>query len=227
MKSLIQKSLILSVVLIACAGVSITSQAASYTFVMNTEFGTPSGSPTVEGSVTATFADDSSVANGVDLTLSVSGLAFSYYNVNTIWFDVASTYANTLSASVIPADTIGTFTAGTLGQSSTKSSQVDGSGDYFNTWLNTWASFENGDSVTYLLTSSVTGLSAADFDETDSSGTYNAATWINAMASEQYELFYLGATGGSSSVPEAGNTAILLGLALIGLAGMTRKMRTV
>ena len=79
--------------------------------------------------------------------------------------------------------------------------------------------FGNGKSITYLITSTVAGLSSADFARKDSNGTYYAAAAIDDATGK----LFVATSGQTSSVPDAGSTAALLALALLGLGGAGRK----
>jgi PEP-CTERM motif len=192
-----------------------STQAAGFVYNLTTYYDI-AGSPIQSGGLTATFQD---VAGGVDLTLSVSGLGQSYYNVNTWWIMANSTYANTFTFA--KQSSTGTFTAPTLNQRATPTSEAGNDG-YFNTWLNGWATFENGDSITYLITSTKSGLTSAAFNLLDSptsgsygsGGTYYSAAYVNGNSSPPTSSFYIGSTT-SSPVPEPTS------LALAGLGGLS------
>ena len=223
-RRLIRAGVVGGAVLLGGAGLGFNTQATTITMNLNDVFET-AGSPNTSGTLTATFQD---VSGGVDLTLSVSGLAASYYNVNTWWFNVASGYANTLSAAYV-SGSAGLPTSVSLGQGSSEA----GTGGYFNLWYNNYDNnFVNGDSITYLLTSSVAGLTASDFAYTDSltsggvpgSGSYYAAAEIFGGDSGGTQLFYEGATGYSSGVPDGGTTLGFLGASLACVWGLKRKI---
>ena len=86
----------------------------------------------------------------------------------------------------------------------------------------------NGKSITYLITSSLAGgVSATDFVYKDvTSNTYYAAAMIDDAdnGGKGSPGLYVGATGTTTtSVPDAGSTAALLALALLGMGGARRK----
>jgi hypothetical protein len=192
MKALLQKSVIGSLFLLACAGMSIRSQAATYTMVATDVFETAGSPITTGGTLTATFQD---VSGGVLLTLTVTGLQESYYNVNTWWFNVAAAYANTLTVTLVSTTegSGGAFTIPSVNQRTTPTSE-SGNNGYFNLWLNGWENFGNGDSITLLITSSDPGLSASDFVRLDSptrgsyapGGAFYTAAQINAGQDAEY-----------------------------------------
>src|SRR5271155_5616790 len=212
----LQKGLIGSALVLAFVGIGINSKGATYLMDPTNVFDTANG-PNTSSGITATFQDISSGV--VDLTLSVSGLYASYYNINTWWFMAKSTYADTFSISTVSQ--IGSFTVPTFNQRSSPSSEAGNDG-YLNTWFNGSQNFENGDSVTYKITSSVSGLTASDFVNLDSptggsyasGGTYYSVAYILG-SSQENQSFYIGATG-VTTVPEPGTaTFALLGLATL------------
>lgn len=229
MQRLTNKGILGGVILLPFLALSAHSQSTIYTMDANVFFDT-SGAPIQTGGLTAIFHD---VPGGVDLTLSVSGLGESYYSVNTWWFMTDKTYAGTLKFT--EQSSTGSFTSPVLNQSATPTFEA-GNGGYFNTSLNGWANFENGDSITYLITSSKSGLTAVDFDNLDSlksgtyakdtsrdsKGDYYTAAYVTGDTSSSECCFYLGAT--CSVVPEPGTSITIVGLALFGLREIVKRL---
>jgi hypothetical protein len=225
----LQKSIVGGVLLLLCAGMRMNSRAATIT-MDPTNFYDVSDGPIETSGLTATFQDVSSGV--VDLTLSVSGLGESYYNVNTWWFMASSTYANSFTISEISQT--GSFTIPTFSgnQRATPTSEAGNDG-YFNLWCNGSQNFEDGDSVTYKITSSVSGLTASAFDNKDSptsgsyasGGSYYTAVYIIGNSQENAN-FYIGAT--TTTVPEPTTAGcFLLGLgALACCQRFTKNRRT-
>ena len=231
MKAIIQKVVTGSVFLLVCAAMSITSQAATYTMDANTVYEVAGSPSSPGGDLTTTFQD---VSGGVQMTVAVSGLAQSYYNVNTWWFMVNNTFANSLTFTEQSASSGVTLPA--ISERATPTSEAGNNG-YFNVWFNTFnGNFGNGDSITYLITSTTAGLTAAAFNVKDSptsgsygsGGAYYTAIQVNAGASGGSYYFWLGSTAATLvPVPEPGSSSfVVLGLA-IGLGAVTRKMRKI
>ena len=196
--------------------------------------------------VVATFTD---VAGGVQLNISNPGLGFagsgSYEHVGTnaghdglllnvtpaqighLTFAVQSTTigATLSNGNLMPAGaSIATFAVTQLsnGYDSSPGKLFDINIPFAEADVLT--EFGNGKSITYLITSSLAGgVSAADFDLKDSSGTYVAAAAIDDAQAGTY----VGATGVTSNIqqiPDAGSTATLLALGLLGMGGLRKKL---
>ena len=85
--------------------------------------------------------------------------------------------------------------------------------------------FGNGKSITYLITSSLAGgVTAADFDLKDSSGTYYVAAAIDDAKPGLY-VAASGVTSNIQQIPDAGSTATLLALGLVGMGGLRAKLK--
>lgn len=196
--------------------------------------------------VVATFTD---VSGGVQLVISCPGLGFAgsgnYEHIGTgsghdgLLLNVTDTQVGKLtfayqSMTVAPTTSNGMSLAGaTIDHSFAVTQALNGydagAGQKFDINMpfaehDISTEFGNGKSITYFITSSLGGgVSTADFSLKDSSGTYYAAAAID----DANKGLYVGSTGVTSSissVPEAANTATLLGLAMLGLGGFKRKL---
>jgi hypothetical protein len=222
LKPTIRKTLQACLILLAFMGVSGGSRAAVFTIDATTVFdGNAEGSTP---SLTAVFTDLST--GTVRLTLSASGLTSSELpNVNTWWFDLANNVASTYNDKLTFTfeSQTGTFTDPSWNQrSGLFQSEADSAG-YYDFWLNGFGSgssgFADGDSITYNITSSASGLVAADFIQISSttSGSYTSGSSPDGNYYSAVELndgqdspYYVGAT----AVPEpAAGVITLLGLA--------------
>jgi hypothetical protein len=93
--------------------------------------------------------------------------------------------------------------------------------------------FDQQSSITLKFTSSVSGLDAADFLLPDATGNQaNSPNGIYYLGAD-IEDGSVGTAGGgasistnSSGVPDAASTAMLLGMAMIGVVGLRRKLST-
>jgi hypothetical protein len=227
-------------IVLICAGMAIHSQAATVTedatVVFNgIDYGTTP-------SAMAIFTDLS--PGEVQLTLSVAGLStVSDANVNTWWLNVTSAYFGNLTFTY--KSQVGSFQDPSIhAASSIYGTEADDAG-YYDYYINNFGAgsqaFTNGESITYDITSSVTGLDAADFVQlaSTSHGTYTSAPpntdgdYYDAVELNdgQYSPYFLGDAAdplpAPAPAPDGGSTSAFLGLALIGMGGMAKKIRQV
>jgi hypothetical protein len=230
--------------LVAFGGMSASSQAATVALDADTVFLTSNSPITTGSAATATFED---VTGGVQLKLSLSLPSEpSYYNANTWWINLtssaASTYNGTLTFTEKSASAglqIPDVTVSSAAQPF--ASEADAAG-YYDIWFNNFDNtFVNGDSITYLITSSEPGLTAEDFAGLSSTtqnsytappgspdGNYYTAVEIYGGASDENQLYYLGSTttGSPGPLPVPLPAAALLFPAGAFVAALvTRKLR--
>ena len=211
-------------VLIAVVAITLQTAQAAPIYTLNTVIPI-SGTPPTGSSVTANFKDG--VPGEVYLTIDFNQGAGSGFSLSSIGFNfansVASTYNNTLSATV--AGSIGTVGSASpvVHQYSTLYGSGAMGGDYYCVYIDTFNQlFVSGDEITFAFTSSVGGLTAADFLGLSSTtqgsyhaDTYYAAALIYHSGGPYYDL------AATTSVPEP-SPAILAGLGLIGLLVVQR-----
>jgi hypothetical protein len=209
--------------------------AISFTFNLDTEFSgaqAPGGSPPW---LSATFAD--TVPGTVSLTLSASpagGTGLTGTENVVEWdFNVASPFVGNLSFSPTSA----TLPSGgqLVGiQQGLDAFKADGDGLYdilFSFGSGAGKGFGPGDTLAVTITSpSVAGLDASDFNllSADDGGHgpfFTAAHVQNTTGAGSGGSGWIAPSGGPT-VPDAGSTAILLGIALLGMEGLRRRFRT-
>jgi len=185
--------------------------------------------------VVATFTD---VAGGVQLEITCPGLGFAgsgdYEHINQgtgLLLDVANSYVGALTFTET-AWTVDTSNPKVLGSTITPATITQGanaytgaaSGQKFDINMsfaeNDQTELGYGKTITYLITSTVGGLAAADFAQLDASGNYYAEASID----DANKGLYIGATGYSNNtVPDPVSTVTFLGLALCGVGVLSRK----
>ena len=202
----------------------LSFQASALQFPLNVEFSgalSPVGPPPW---LVATFTDIS--PDTVRLSLDATGLSDAEF-VSEWMFNVNESFIGGLSFSKVGG--VGTFDDPVIGQA-LDNFGADGDGDFDIQFAFETAEagrFGAGELVAYNITA--TGLTAADFllvsDPRGGKGIYYSAAHVQAIATPG------GTTGGSGwigastfSVPDSSMTAMLLGMALLSVEWMRRKL---
>lgn len=211
----------------ALLGVSVSYNANALQFDLNTQF---SGGAQPAGFLRVVITDGAPLTNTVQITLTsfLQGTEFAsdvYLNLDPALNPSLLTGFTGLGT---PASTTGTFVNPTVNLGANGFS-ADGGGNYdINFAFQTGppsARFNNGDSVTYLVGATFTGLDATDFNflsqpPNGGNGFHPAAAHIQAIAPNSS-----GSTSSFvSTVPDGGATAMLLGIALASLGAFQRRL---
>ena len=208
-----------------------TVNATAISFDLNTEFSggaAPSGPPPW---VEITITDNG--AGTVTLKIDNLGLTGTEFNSQTL-LNLESAFRGSLTVAL--SGSSGTFSAATVAQqtgsetSGAGTFKADGDGFFdvsfsYATGGGGAARFGVGESATYTITSSVSGLDATDFnllsDLGSGSSVWHAAAHVQGVAGNP-----LATSGwiGDGAVPDGGMTVGLLGMAMAGLSLLRRKM---
>jgi hypothetical protein len=222
-KYFMSKNLFRIALLVAAVTVALpTAFATSYSLGTSFSGTAPAGSGPWAN---VTFTDTGAGQVTVTFTNMLSGSE----NVSDWFFNVADQFVGSLS---FGSETkVGTFTSPTIAQS-LNNLGADGGGYYdvdlgFGTGGVPSVVFGVGESLSYIITSSVNGLDASDFDQLASphggNGVYYSAAHVQNTPNGGSGSAWIGADSADGpNVPEGGATMMLLGIALTGV-GLLRR----
>jgi hypothetical protein len=203
---------------------TISARAGTYTMIMTNAFDAlPTNAPpvTTGAAGTATFQDVSSGV--VDLTLAYNQGAGSAEQVSAWGIDVTNLYAQTLSFTLL-SKSAGMNTP-SITQSASDTQHMDGGGYYFDIFMNSFGgTFLSGDSIAFQITSSQSGLAAADFLNLSSATntTYTPDTYYSVLQTYQNGSGKYYNLGAINVVPEPATIGLV---ALAGLMPLFRRRK--
>jgi hypothetical protein len=219
----------LFIITMVAAAVAMTIPAAFATsYNLDTEF---SGAQAPFGPgpwANLTFTDTGAGQVTATFTTLLSGSE----NISGWYLNVADAFAGNLTFTL--GTTVGSFTIPTISQG-LNAFKADGDGFYDNLLSfavggNANQVFGAGESLSFVLTSSVSGLDASDFDQLslDAGGHgpfYTAAHVQNTTGTGTGGSGWI-APGNPGAVPDGGTTVMLLGSAFAGLAVVRRFLKS-
>lgn len=205
---------------VSLLGLALSQTTSAITYNLNYEF---SGGTSPNGPSPWVVIDITDVLGGVQIKINNSGLTSEEFNSAT-YLNLADVFVGTLTWSV--HNKSGTFDDPTIWQG-LNAYQADGDGKFdvkleFETGGGDSKRFGSGESITFLVTSSLSGLDATDFDLTSvvggGQGVWHAAAHIQGISGGTS-----GWIGDKQIVPDGGFTATLLGLGMLGLSFLARR----
>jgi hypothetical protein len=223
------KKLFVSAMATAAVAMAIPAALAT-SYDLNTEF---SGAQAPAGPgpwANLTFTDTGAGQVTVQFTSLLSGSE----NISGWYFNVADQFVGNLSFG--SESKVGTFTDPSISQG-LNSFKADGDGMYdillgFAVGGNASAVFGAGESLSFVITSTVSGLDASAFDQLslDAGGHgpfFTAAHVQNTTGAGSGGSGWIApGPGNGTSVPDGGTTVMLLGTALAGLAAVRRFVKS-